>query len=123
MTESITKMNNQTVLVLRAISKEQDLGGYYKLKKANLISLLSTQSTQEMQIPSSRTRKHKRKSFHTIKIISHSEKMKKWKKMAKEKGRQGKSRTNRRSSQFNTSGKKDGTERSLQKLCAALIIK
>ena len=107
MTESITKMNNQIVRVLRATSKEQDLRGYYKLKKADLISLLSVQSTQEMQIPPSRTRKHKRKSFHTI----------------KKKGSQGKSRTNRRSSQFNTSGKKDGTEESLQKLCAALIFK
>ena len=39
---SVIKMNNQTVRELRAIAKERGLYGYYKLRKAELISLLET---------------------------------------------------------------------------------
>ena len=39
---SIIKMNNQTIRELRAIAKERGLRGYYKLRKAELISLLDT---------------------------------------------------------------------------------
>jgi len=38
----IIKMNNQTIKELRAIAKERGLRGYYKLKKAELVSLLET---------------------------------------------------------------------------------
>ena len=37
---SIIKMNNQTIRELRAIAKERGLRGYYKLRKAELVSLL-----------------------------------------------------------------------------------
>jgi len=39
---SIIKMNNQTIKELRAIAKERGLKGYYKLRKADLITLLET---------------------------------------------------------------------------------
>ena len=38
----IIKMNNQTIRELRAIAKERGLRGYYKLRKAELVSLLDT---------------------------------------------------------------------------------
>ena len=37
---SVIKMNNQTIRELRAIAKERGLRGYYKLRKAELVSLL-----------------------------------------------------------------------------------
>ena len=39
---SVIKMNNQTIRELRAIAKERGLRGYYKLRKAELVSLLGT---------------------------------------------------------------------------------
>ena len=36
------KMNNRTIRELRAITKERDLRGYHKLKKAELVALLET---------------------------------------------------------------------------------
>ena len=38
----IINMNNQTIKELRAIAKERGLRGYYKLRKAELVSLLET---------------------------------------------------------------------------------
>ena len=35
-------MNNQTIKELRAIAKERGLKGYYKLRKAELVTLLET---------------------------------------------------------------------------------
>ena len=40
--QSIINMNNQTVKELRAIAKDRGLKGYYKLLKAELVSLLKT---------------------------------------------------------------------------------
>ena len=37
---SVIKMNNQTIRELRAIAKERGLRGYFKLRKAELVSLL-----------------------------------------------------------------------------------
>ena len=37
---SVIKMNNQTIRELRAIAKERGLRGYYKIRKAELVSLL-----------------------------------------------------------------------------------
>ena len=37
----IKKMNTKTIRELRSIAKDQGLRGYYKLKKADLIALLS----------------------------------------------------------------------------------
>ena len=42
----ISKMNDQTVRGLRDIAKEQSIFVHYKLKTAELIALLSKQSTQ-----------------------------------------------------------------------------
>ena len=39
---SVIKMNNQTIRELRAIAKERGLRGYYKLRKAELVSILET---------------------------------------------------------------------------------
>ena len=39
---SIIKMNNQTIRELRAVAKERGLRGYYKLLKAELVSLLES---------------------------------------------------------------------------------
>ena len=39
--ELIKKMNTKTIRELRRIAKDQGLRGYYKLKKADLITLLS----------------------------------------------------------------------------------
>ena len=39
--ELIKKMNTKTIRELRSIAKDQGLRGYYKLKKADLIALLS----------------------------------------------------------------------------------
>ena len=47
-------MDNQTVRELRDIAKEQNLRCYYNLRKADLIFLLSEQSTQEMPAPPSK---------------------------------------------------------------------
>ena len=39
---SVIKMNDQTIKELRAIAKERGLRGYYKLRTAELVSLLET---------------------------------------------------------------------------------
>jgi len=39
---SIIKMNNNTIRELRAIAKERGLRGYYKLRKTELVHLLKT---------------------------------------------------------------------------------
>ena len=71
-------MNNQTVLELGAINKQQDFRGYYKLKKSGLIVLLSKQSTQAISVPPTRTRKHKKRPVQPVKIIPHLQKMNKF---------------------------------------------
>ena len=48
---SITKMNNQTIKVLRAIAKERGLRGYFKLRKAELVSLLETSLMRPLRRP------------------------------------------------------------------------
>ena len=44
----IINMNTKTVRELRSIAKDKGLCGYYKLKKADLVALLSEQSAEEM---------------------------------------------------------------------------
>ena len=46
MSVNITKMKKQTIRELTALAKEQDLSGCYKLKKADLITLLQKQSLE-----------------------------------------------------------------------------
>ena len=41
-------MKYQTVYELRNVAKNQDLCGYYKLRKADLTALISEKLTQEM---------------------------------------------------------------------------
>ena len=38
----MNKMESQTVVQLKAIAKERGIGGYYKLRKAELINALKT---------------------------------------------------------------------------------
>lgn len=69
--EPITKMNNQ---IMSDIAKEQDLHGHDKLRKADLIAILSEHSTQEMP-PEQSTQEmpipQPGMSVHPVKIIPH----------------------------------------------------
>ena len=53
----VINKNTKTVHKLRDTTKEQVLCGYYKLRKTDLIALLSEKSTQEMLKPPTRTQK------------------------------------------------------------------
>ena len=71
-------MNKQTIRKLKAISKEQGFHGYYKFKKANVISLLSEQLNQDMPILPTRTNKHKRDPITPVKTIPDPKEMEKY---------------------------------------------
>ena len=62
--ESRIKMNSKTFHELRDIAKQQDLRGYYKLWKADLIAYLLEKPSQETPIPPPRTKEYKRRATH-----------------------------------------------------------
>ena len=66
---SVIKMNNQTIRELRAIAKERGLRGYYKLRKAELVS-----SLKETLIRPSR-RPGQRKSLGKVTLLPKPEEM------------------------------------------------
>ena len=72
--EPVIKMNIKTVNELRSIAKNQGLHGYYKLKKADFIALLSEQSTEEMPKLPPRTNGEKRPVL-PVKIIPSLQEM------------------------------------------------
>ena len=73
MPKPMIKMNTKTVHELRDIAKDQGLHGYCKLKKADLIALLSKESTKEMPPP--RTKGKKGRSVLPVKIIPSPQEM------------------------------------------------
>ena len=70
--ESRIKMNSKTLHELRDIAKQQDVGGYYKLWKADLIPYLLEQPIQETSIPLPRTKEYKRRPAHLSRYPTRS---------------------------------------------------
>ena len=68
-------MNSKTVRELRSIAKDKDLRGYYRLKKADLISLLWKQSAEEMSTSLTRANEEERRPVLPVKIISNPQEM------------------------------------------------
>ena len=52
-------MNTKTVSELRSTARGNDLRGYYKLKKPDLVALLLEKSVEEMPTPPPRAREKK----------------------------------------------------------------
>ena len=50
----IIKMNTKTVRELRSIAKDKGFHVYYKLKKDDLVALLSEKSAEEIPMPAPR---------------------------------------------------------------------
>ena len=65
-------MNSKTLHELRDIAEQQDLRGYYKLWKADLIAYLLEQPTQETSIPPPRTKEYKRRPTHLSRYPTRS---------------------------------------------------
>ena len=80
-------MNSKTVRELRIISRDKDLHGCYKLKKAGLVAFLLEQSTEEMLTLPLTTRRTERRPAHPIKIISSLQEMGEFEKEEMEKSR------------------------------------
>ena len=68
-------MNSKTVRELRSIALHKSLRGYYKLKKADLLTLLLAQSSEEMPTPASRSKGKKRRPVLPVKIIPSPQEM------------------------------------------------
>ena len=63
-------MNTKTVRELRSIAKDKGLHGYYKLKKADLVTLLLEQLSEEMQASPPRASGKEKSRALSVKIIS-----------------------------------------------------
>ena len=86
MYKPIIKMNTKTVNKLRSIAKDSGLRGYYMLKKADLISLLSEQSAKKMPMQPPRTNGGKSPVPH-VNIIPSPQEMDEFKKEEMKKSR------------------------------------
>ena len=80
-------MNTKIVRELRSISNDKDLRGFYKLKKADLLALLSEQSSVEMPTPPPRVSGKERRSTPHVKIISSPQEMDEFEKEEMKKSR------------------------------------
>ena len=67
-------MNTKTIRDLRSIAKDKGLHGFYKLKKADLLALLSEQLSKEMPTPSPRSKGKERKPV-LVKVIPSPQEM------------------------------------------------
>ena len=80
-------MNTKTVRELRSFAKDKDLGGYYKLKKADLVALLLEQSAEEMPTPAPRSKEKERRPLLPVKIIPCPQEMDEFEKEEMKKSR------------------------------------
>ena len=80
-------MNTKTVRELRSIALHKGLRGYYKLKKADLLALLSEQSSEEMPTPVPRSKGKKGRPVLPIKIIPSPQEMDEFEKEEMKKSR------------------------------------
>ena len=74
-TKHIIKINTNTVLELRSITKDKGFHGYYKLKKNDLVALLLEKSTEEIPTPAPRGKENERRPVLPIKIIPSAQEM------------------------------------------------
>ena len=71
----IIKLNTKTIRELRSIAKDKGLHGFHKLKKADLLTLLLEQLSEEMPTPSPRRKGKERKLVLLVKIIPSPQEM------------------------------------------------
>ena len=71
----IIKLNTKTIRELRSIAKDKGLHGFQKLKKADLLTLLLEQLSEEMPTPSPRSKGKERKLVLLVKIIPSPQEM------------------------------------------------
>ena len=70
---SSLKINNITVIELKAIAKQHDIEGYYKLRKAELIHKLEAfpEVNEQVLIPGFEIPRNKTRSMNTSVILDH----------------------------------------------------
>ena len=68
-------MNTKTVRELRSIAKDKGFHVYYKLKKDDLVALLSEKSAEEIPMPAPRGKENEKRPVIPIKIIRRTQEM------------------------------------------------
>ena len=80
-------MNTKIIRELRSIAKDKSLRGFYKLKKADLLSLLLEQSSEEMPTPALRSKGKERRPAIHVKMIPSPQEMDEFEKEKTKKSR------------------------------------